>query len=269
METYYTRYHDLNRLLSGVHLWPLDQCPDKCRQHFYDFKDRDLFCGLFSLEEISDTFQQTGCLAFWLKQGFKNIRFSTNRDEKFRYQLTIDTIVENKKEILCDIVIWLEYLEICRLNSIYPAFCVDSLKLQQPGKFCTNPMPGQTWASSHILKPVFSLISRWAIQTGAMLISEIPEYFHTACIFDRYFKFVDPEMAGIFEKIKMDLLPESPTHDEITQCSWAFENKQIYRNGECYLWPTEMQVYPLSHEIEKSLQIPIQIDKAKYMKRLN
>ena len=85
--------------------------------------------------------------------------------------------------------------------------------------------------------------------------TEIPQYFHTAYLFSPFFEYIDPEMAALFRAMKQDLLPAQPTKEDITRLSFEFENGRITRNGELYLWPTEMQGFALSHEVAAQIRL--------------
>ena len=247
METSQTRYTQLSDLLSGVTLYPRNHKPDGCLGDFYKMVSPDLFCGYFTLEEIGNTFAETGCINHWHQQGYQQIHLSMTRDQDNRYQLSVLTVLDGKDALLMDLVVWMEYIYIEKLNQSFPAFCVEHLTLQQPGKPCSNmQMPGQIWESSHLLRKMFHIISHWSVLTGSEIITEIPEYFHTAYIFSKYFHYIDDEMESIFQSFVKNELPTNPTRRDVTELSKKFESGLIYRNGQPYLWPTEMQIYVLS-----------------------
>ena len=248
MESYQTRYTNLSDLLSSVTLHPLDKRPDNCVGDFFKVVSSDLLCGYFRQEEIATDLAETGCIQHWHQQGYHSIRLMMNRDELYRYQLSVMTEVNGEDALLFDLVVWMEYIEIEYKKCSYPSFYIEHLRLQQPGKDCGEiRMPGQIWASSHLLRKMFHIISHWAARTGATVITEIPEYFHTAYIFSQYFKYIDPEMESIYRDFVRDLLPENPSKKDISIVSQNFEDGLIYRNGMKYLWPTEMQYYVLSN----------------------
>ena len=247
METAQTRYTQLNDLLSGVTLYPRNHKPARCVGDFYPMASAEWFCGYFSLEAIGNTFAETGCLSHWQQQGYRQIRLSMTRDEDNRYQLSVLTVLDGEDALLMDLVVWMEYIYIKKCDQSFPSFCVEHLTLQQPGKACTNlQMPGQIWESSHLLRKMFHVISHWAVLTGSEIITEIPEYFHTAYIFSQYFHYIDDEMESIFQSFVKKELPPNPSRREVTELSQKFEAGLIYRNGQKYLWPTEMQIYVLS-----------------------
>lgn len=254
IETPQTRYHELSEMLSGVKLY--ERRPQNCIGDFYDFTRDERFCGRWSPEEISQLLADTGCIAHWDSLGFSDLRIEIGHDFNNQYELSVWTRFADCDERLLYLIVWLEYIEIERLSVRYPTFCVEHLRLQLPGKaFDQTPMPGQDYASSGLLRRVFGMIKLWATQTGAALITEIPQYFHTAYLFSPFFEYIDPEMAALFRAMKQDLLPAQPTKEDITRLSFEFENGRITRNGELYLWPTEMQGFALSHEVAAQIRL--------------
>lgn len=246
METYQTRYRDLSDLLSSVNLYPFDKRPANCVGDFFEGFSPDLFCGYFSQKEIATELAETGCIQHWHDQGYHSIRSKFTHDEFYRYQLSVLTKVNGEDALLFDLVVWMEYTEIEYKNCSYPSFCIEHLLLQQPGKSCDDiKLPGQIWASSHLLRKMFHIISHWAARTGALIMTEIPEFFHTAYIFSQYFKYIDPEMESIYNEFITNFLPENPSKTDISLLSKKFEKGMIYRDGMKYLWPTEMQYYEL------------------------
>ena len=253
IETPQSRYNALSDLLSGVNIY--HDRPNHCVGDFYKSDGGDLFCGRWNPDEISSLLADTGCIAHWESKGFADLRIEIGHDFDNQYELSVWTRFGDCDDRLLYLIVWLEYIEIERLSASFPAFCVEHLRLQLPGKaFTQKPMPGQDYASSGLLRRVFGMIKLWATQTGAALITEIPQYFHTAYVFSAFFDYIDPEMADIFCAMKRDLLPKQPTKEDVTQLSFDFENEKIYRNGKLYLWPTEMQGFALSHELAAQIR---------------
>lgn len=170
-----------------------------------------------------------------------------------RFDLEVWTRVEEHAELLLQLTIWLEYTHIDRLNASFPSFSVEHLRLQAPGRPSLRQlMPGQDFASSGMLRRIFAVLQKWACELGAQIMTEIPEYFHTAYIFSEYFTFADCEMEILFRKMKHDLFLQETS---LAQISSAFENGRVVFNNKVWLWPTEMQVFALSHELADELAV--------------
>ena len=171
IETPQTRYHELSEMLSGVNLY--EHRPNHCLGDFYDLTRDNRFCGRWTPQEISQLLADTGCVSHWESLGFADLRIEIGHDFDNQYELSVWTRFQDADERLLYLIVWLEYIEIERLSASYPAFCVEHLRLQLPGKsFTQTPMPGQDYASSGLLRRVFGMIKLWATQTGAALITE-------------------------------------------------------------------------------------------------
>lgn len=210
-----------------------------------------LFCDRWTANDILNILQETNALNAWKNLGFRQICLEIEPQiYPNRHALNLWTIDDDKAELLMQIVVWLEYIKIDNIDAILPAFCVEHLRLQAPNIIPQNHLlPGQDFASTGMLRRIFGIIRHWATCTGAALITEIPEYFHTAYIFSRYFSYIDNEMQRTFLAMIRSLLPTSPSHDDITRISYAFEAQKIQKNNTTYLWPTEMQAYIMNHEL--------------------
>ena len=248
------RYDSLSAMLSSVRLYPVR--PVNCLGEFFDpqvvLSGSDSFCGRWNADDIAQTLLETGCFAHWYEQGYEKIWVELEPSSiPNRFEFDVWTQCAETSELLLQVVVWLEYQELFRLNASYPVFYVEHLRLQSPGKaFRGRAFPGQDYPSSGLLRRVFGILRNWACACGAMMISEIPEYYHTACLFSEFFCFADEEMEGLFRAVQRDL----GNHD-LQEISQAFERGQIRYCGRPWLWPTEIQAYGLSHDLQAQLRI--------------
>lgn len=251
------RYQALSQMLSGVTLIQAQNRPVSCSGEFFidlTASPNDLFCSRWSVQDIADAFLDSGCFEHWKSRGFSRIWVELPpHSDAHRYELNVWTQTGEQSELLMQLVIWLEYIEIERLQATFPAFCVEHLRLQLPHTaFSKPPLPGQDFASSGMLRRIFGLLKNWACQLGAEIITEIPEYFHTACIFSEFFTFIDPEMEALFRAMKRDLLAKNAMLSDVSS---AFEKGFVQFEGKQWLWPTEMQAFGLSHDLNDKLHI--------------
>ncbi|MBO4350716.1 MAG: hypothetical protein J6A01_07220 [Proteobacteria bacterium] len=246
------RYGALSQMLSGVSL--IEHKPAEAAAAFYDVPHAGLFCGKWSPDDIAGILAETGCLSHWQRQGYVNIWIEIgNGIAPNRHEFEVWTQVEEHSELLMQLVVWLDYLQIDRLGEILPQFYVEHLRLQLPqAEPVSNLWPGQDFPSSGILRRIFGILKNWACILGASLITGIPEYFHTAWLFSEFFEFIDPEMECLFRGIVRDL---HVTPACLGAISHAFEAGNVLCNGQKWFWPTEMQAYALSHELEQALRV--------------
>ena len=257
MDTPHRRYVDLSAMLSGVSLHP--DKPAECHEDFYDPQiaagtPNGAFCGRWTTEDIAQMLSDIGCLQRWQSYGFSKIWIEFSSGIPRRHTLEVWTQTGETSELLMQLVVWLDYLTIDRLQAAYPVFHVEHLRLQRPGMSPgADSLPGQDFASSGLLRQVFGIVKKMACALGASLISEIPQYFHTAYIFSEFFVYADSEMEMIFRAAKRDLMTGNT---RLCDVSRAFERGQVLWKGQTYLWPTEVQVCALSHELARSLAVP-------------
>lgn len=238
------RYGALSSLLSGVALIPKTAAPKCDTDDFVPPKNPENFCARWSANEILQTLNDTGCIAHWKNQGFHKIWLSHSQSFNSRYELRVLAQTGGCAEMLMQIIVWLEYAHIAHIHATFPVFCVEHLRLQNPNDRNKPQFYGQNFPSSGLLRKIFGIIGSWAASTGAALITEIPEFFNTAWLFNRFFAFVDPEMAAIFNAMLRDLMPRNDAA-QCAEISTAFEEGRILCNGNVYLWPTELQAFPI------------------------
>ncbi|KAK8836622.1 hypothetical protein M9Y10_037556 [Tritrichomonas musculus] len=121
------------------------------------------------------------------------------------------------------------------------------LSLQNPSATFSSQrprLPGQKFPGSGIGRSVLTVIRRLCIMNGRDGIMNVPEHFHNAFLYEG-FVFIDPEVQGSFEKMKIDL------HDDIDKfglatVSGAIGMGALKLGGETYKWNPGEQIFPLS-----------------------
>lgn len=261
------RYGPLSENLSGLKLYSRHAKPEGLTRDPFLTPCEGLVFGRWTVEEIAVQLQETGVMGKWHEQGHQQIWIEMGScNHQYRYELRVWTDQGDVSEMLVNLIVYLEFVAIEKLNASFAAMSVDHLRLQNPKcKGDKRPLaPGQDFASSGVLRPIFGLIKYWATVLGAEVILQMPEYFHSAMIFGQVFRYVDVEMAQIFAEIQSQMLGETPSQDAIVELSKAFEAGQILCNDNPYLWPTEMMAYALSHELNERLQNSSQASRENY-----
>ena len=245
------RYGPLSEMLCDASY--LRDRPDGCEGDFFAARGPEGFCGRWGAPELAQFLADAGCMAHWRAQGYSRVWVEVDPNEiPGRYGMSVWTQVGECSELLMLAVVWLDYVQIDRLGHAYPSFGVEHLILQQPGRAFgdARPMPGQDAPSSGMLRRMFGLIRHWACMLGAGIISEIPQYFHTAYLFSEYFSFAAAEMEGFFKTACADLMP-GHTLGEVSR---AFAEHRVLYDGKPWFWPTELQVYGLSHDLQERIR---------------
>ena len=249
--TPFMRYPAFSNFLSGVSLTPRATPPADRVSSFFDLKD-ELFCGVADENKLTELLQDTGMFEAWKAQGHLKIWLTHHANAADCHELSVWTEYRDQAELLMYAILWLEYIHIDAQNITVPSVCVEHLRLQNPrGSFSAQhiAMPGQDYPSSGLFQNAFAVAKNIAMRTGALCLTEVPQFFHTAWIFSPHFRYVDPETAAVFEKTKHDLLPASPTFSDVIRVSKAFEEHRVFCNHTLWYWPTELQACPLDHQL--------------------
>lgn len=246
--TPYIRYSAFSNFLSGVSLYPRTTPPQNRAADFFDLNS-DLFCGVADEKALTRLLNDVGMIRAWHAQGHQNIWLTLQNDADC-HTLSVWTAFQEKAELLMHAILWLEYIHIDALDLTVPSICVEHLRLQNPrASFgAAEAMPGQDYPSSGLFKTAFALAQNLAAKTGALCLTEVPQFFHTAWLFSSHFEYVDPEMAAVFKKMNQDLLPPRPLFEDVLRVSRAFEAKRVLCNQSVWCWPTELQAFPLTHD---------------------
>jgi hypothetical protein len=79
-------------------------------------------------------------------------------------------------------------------------------------------------------------------------LMNIPEYFHNALFYSKWFKFIDPQMQGTMEAIFTQLTAQGHS---VASLSFAvyFECLRDAGTGELFAWTPHEQVLPLSESL--------------------
>lgn len=249
--TPYLRYPSFSNFLSGVSLYPRTVPPEHRASDFFSLKD-GLFCGVADEANLLELLQDTGMIGAWKAQGHQKIWITHRMTAVDCYELSVWTEFRDQAEFLMHAILWLEYIHIDAQDITLPSVCVEHLRLQNPRAAFSverEAMPGQDFPSSGLFQHAFAVAKNIALRTGALCLTEVPQFFHTAWIFSSHFQYVDPETAAIFEKTKHDLLPASPTFSDVLRVSRAFEEHRVFCNHTLWYWPTELQATPLDHQL--------------------
>ncbi len=244
------RYGPLSDMLSGVRLLP----PKDGQNSVNPGNHR--FCNIWSANDVSRIFLETGALHHWKDQGFRDLIVDIPpQNHPARHALEIWTAFDGVRELLMQAVVWLDLTHIEEFDCVIPCFCVEHLRLQTPAaQRSRDLLPGQDFPSSGQLRRIFGILRYCAISCGSAAMTEIPEYFHTAYIFSRFFSYIDRPMEATFGAMRRDLidaadLRRASLHETVARVSRAFEEEKILCNGSIYRWPTELQIYPLDPDL--------------------
>lgn len=243
------RYTAFSNFLSGVTLYARLSEPRDRASSFFDLRS-DCFAGVYTESGLTELLGDVGLLPAWREQGHKKIWLKTTSPYEDCHILSVFSEVNGVAELLLHAVVWLEYAHFDSVGLTLPTLCVEHLRLQNPrAHFDRQALPGQDFPSSGLYYQTQAIARHVGLKTGALCVTEVPQYFHTAYLFSKKFIFVDNEMCGIFNKVCKDLLPERHSFFEVAQVSRAFEENRVRSDGEPWSWTTEMQAMSLDKDV--------------------
>ena len=249
------RYQTLSPLLSGVTLYGYNHFSEDITRCAFSLPwETGLFLGHWDLDTLFQDLNDFGFLQKWKSQGHEKIWLEIAPEtEKGLSELSVWTEYDAHSELLMHLIVWLEFTRISATGDVYSSLSVEHLRLQNPSSDNMALLPGQDFPPSGLMFNAFHFIRHLASVLGTEIITEIPEYFHTACLFQKCFTYIDPKMQALFEEFQKQYLDDQKSMNDIRKISKDFEEGKIIRDGKPYYWPTEMQFFTEDAGIRKKI----------------
>lgn len=127
---------------------------------------------------------------------------------------------------------------------------IQWLSLQNPeAKFIPSKprLPGQRYPGSGIGRAVFDVLKEQCHEFQLDGISNVPEYFHNAILYEG-FRFLDPIHDAMFGQMKIDLWNDIRSHS-LAEVSWAVAAGALLMDGKPVVWTPGEFVLPLSFRL--------------------
>jgi hypothetical protein len=78
-------------------------------------------------------------------------------------------------------------------------------------------------------------------------VSNYPEYYHNAFLYQQDFHFYDPAREGLLDALSRDLAELS-----LAERTWAIERGEVrYVSGEVFVWESDLQILPLAPRVRE------------------
>jgi hypothetical protein len=186
-----------------------------------------LFLNNYTSQHIREIMDRVGLTAHLRDAGFPRLSLETSRDEGEIHRLR----VYSGSPSTARLVIEIRLSEIIfspderQLRGIikerrFKVIAVEWLNFQNPrGSFTPERprLPGQARPGLGAVRYIAPLMETFAGDLGADAILDVPEHFHSAVMYSRSFKYVDPEREGLMRAVLRDL-ESYPLAD----LSWGF-----------------------------------------------
>lgn len=221
--------------------------------------------GYYSGRGIERALKRYGVFRDLERIGYPDVRVELQTIDNFRQRLLIYSDESRKIDPLMDMVIKREILpDLARLNPDIPRIgtqyiLIEWLCLQDPNRASRDtqvPLPGQSYPGLGMGWKVLVILEFMAKRIGAAGLVNIPEYYHSARFFHRFFRFASPEAEGELLALDRDTFPR-----HVVDTSWAVLHGLVTRNGSKFNWNGSPQILPLHPQIKAYFSSDKYIDK--------
>ncbi len=192
----------------------LDMSDEEILAELQKRADPDYFLGRYSRDEIKKRLMSRGILSRLADLGCPEVEVEISTDQIYNHRLYVHTGLRDYDHILIELR--LREGNFRPKKQFIPGYVlgemsmimVDFLLLQNPGeKFSKDKpaLPQQSHPGLGILKDLIPLVLEVVEETGRSGVLDVPEHFHGALFYSRFFKFLNPHMEGRFRAMKRDL----------------------------------------------------------------
>lgn len=218
------------------------------------YKGSSLWLGRFSEETILRALEKSGFLAALDSLGLHRLLVQIEPLDTFLQSLKVYHTQPRPEHLMAEFRLretTLAPRKRCAdaWGEVMPrVLAIEWLLLQNPYATFTNerPMlPGQTHPGLGQAKRILELLIHLAKHLELEGISNYPEYFHNAFLYQHFFYFYDPEREGMLEALSRDLAELS-----LAEQTWAIERGRVrYATGEAFVWESDLLILPLSQRV--------------------
>lgn len=212
-----------------------------------------LFLGSFDLGRIRFALKKFGIPKQLASKGYPSLDIEFRPRGPFEHFLRIYNGDAEKRELLGEVILKVnryqpsgEHLTRFGLPALN-LLCIEWMLMQNiHGEFTPDRLrlPGQNFPGLGVGNQVVALLEWVARMMHKDGLMNIPEYFHNALFYSKWFKFIDPHVQGTMEAIYAQLTARG---HEIAALSFAvyFDCLLDERSGQPFSWAPHEQVLPL------------------------
>jgi len=216
-----------------------------------------LFLDFYSLDGIHKALEEYGIFKTLKKRGFDNIILAIDTQDPYSHKFRAYFNEKDPDKLLCEAYFRKKnYVAKPTFPSTihgenFLFIVVDWMTLQDPTQSFTShrkALPGQKYPGLRIGRKVLVIMINMCLRLRADGLLNIPEHYHNAAFYGRFFKYFNPYTEGFFQAIRRDL-----GHLGIYQLTWAIDLECLveHRTGKCWKWFTDEQILPVSMKMEK------------------
>ena len=216
-----------------------------------------LFLDFYSTDGIHMALEQYGVFKALKRRGFDNVLLSIDTQDPYSHKFRAYFNEKNPENLLCEAYFRKKNYT---AKPVFPSsiqgenflfIVVEWLSLQDPTQQFTEhrkALPGQHYPGLRMGRKVLVIMINMCLRLRADGLLNIPEHYHNAAFYGRYFKYFNPYTEGFFQAIRRDL-----NHLGVYKLTWGIELECLveHRTGEYWKWFTDEQILPVSSKMEK------------------
>ncbi len=174
----------------------------------------DLFLGKYDVDAITELLHKYGIMRQIEELGFKDIKVELRMNQVFNHRLYVYEGVRDYDHILIELRLREgtftpreQFLEGVYIGS-HSMILVDWMMLQNPREEFKDKrpaLPHQRYPGLGVLQNFIPLVSEVVKETGRTGVLDVPEHYHGALFYSRWFRFYNPEIEGKFLAMQRDL----------------------------------------------------------------
>jgi len=217
----------------------------------------ELYLGRYTVDEIKERLARSGIMDKLAKEGFENLEVEIHTDQVYNHRLYVYEGKRDYDHTLIELRLRegifeprQQFLESFRLGPL-SMILVEWLMLQNPKKEFDHErpaLPEQRYPGLGVLQDLIPLVMEVVRKTGRAGVLDVPEHYHGALFYSRWFRFFNPAMEGKFLAMQRDLV-SFPLH-LATRCidKGCLINVET---GEAEKWVPGEQILPLSNSFKE------------------
>ncbi len=209
-----------------------------------------LFFGKFSIEEIKEFIGESGISKTLASRGYEETSIEVNVMSYLDNRIYIKN---QRGEILVHMRLKMDDFYFRKINQSLNVVFIDWLLTQNInfGKSKHKGLfQGQEYPGLNLFKEITYFIKLLSEKIGAHGVFNIPEYFHDAVLFHKYFRFLEPSV-----EVEFLSLISSFTKKNLRNISEAIHNGRVVykKTGEIYEWKHSEMIYSDLNYIQEQL----------------
>jgi hypothetical protein len=257
------KYKRLYQKLTNFELLQWDESPEKLISSEdimgdLELKERPrLFLDRFSEERVYRNLQRTNIFKILNERGFDNIKVVLDTKDPYKHIFRAYFDEVNPEKLLCEtylrkkVYIAKPTFKSKIADKTFNLIVIEWLLLQDPtAAFAPHrqPLPGQKHPGLRIGRKVLKIFINLCRALHADGLLNVPEHYHNAAFYGRYFKYFNPITEGYFQAIRRDLIKMG-----IYKLTWAFEHNCMFekKSGRDWNWFTDEQILPISNRMKE------------------